>query len=120
ASIWRLVIHDDSKACKPYSPKVTSFPPLASPRIFPRNSRRCFTRLGTNMLISLLSQHSFFLEEFRRDRSILSRLIFHKLYLLLPKHNRYLREVYEEELFLLNNLHYVQYLHHLNDQIQEF
>src|SRR5690606_33407769 len=49
ASIWRLVIHAGSRACRPYSPKCTVVPPLARPFSLPFCTLRCLTRLGINM-----------------------------------------------------------------------
>src|SRR6266508_3015239 len=49
ASIWRLVTQAGSAACRPYSPKLTLVPPLASP---PRRGRcclRCLIRLGVSI-----------------------------------------------------------------------
>src|SRR6188768_402494 len=49
ASIWRAVIHPGSRAWMPYSPKVTSVPPLLWPFVRPRCCLRCLTFLGINM-----------------------------------------------------------------------
>src|SRR5690606_21199066 len=51
-SIWRAVIHPDSRAWRPYSPKLTWVPPLATPLRRPRWTLRCLVRLGINMSVS--------------------------------------------------------------------
>ena len=49
ASIWRLVIQAGSWVARPYSPKATVWPPLATPDMRPRMTLRCLTRLGINI-----------------------------------------------------------------------
>src|ERR671931_2606160 len=49
ASICRLVTQDGSSACRPYSPKATVVPPLASPRRGGRCCLRCFKRFGVSI-----------------------------------------------------------------------
>src|SRR6266511_3245003 len=50
ASICRAVTQPGSKACKPYSPKLTSAPRRALPLIRPRICLRHFTRFGINII----------------------------------------------------------------------
>src|SRR5690606_15942265 len=52
ASICRLVIQPGSRACRPYSPKDTSVPPLARPFMRPRCSLRNLVRLGISMSLA--------------------------------------------------------------------
>src|SRR5690606_31520504 len=52
ASICRLVIQAGSRACRPYSPKITSVPPLARPFKRPRCSLRNLVRLGISMSLA--------------------------------------------------------------------
>ena len=49
ASIWRLVIQAGSCVARPYSPKATVWPPLATPDMRPRMTLRCLTRFGINI-----------------------------------------------------------------------
>src|SRR3970040_2163482 len=50
ASICRAVTQPGSSACKPNSPKLTSAPRKALPRIRPRICLRHFTRFGINIM----------------------------------------------------------------------
>src|SRR5690348_10517463 len=56
ASIWRAVIHPGSSAWIPYSPNVTSVPPLAWPVMRPRCCLRCLTLRGINISLDLLAE----------------------------------------------------------------
>src|SRR5215207_8816159 len=49
ASIFRAVTHPGSSAWIPYSPKLTSLPPLATPVMRPRWCLRCATLRGISM-----------------------------------------------------------------------
>src|SRR5688572_17150501 len=52
ASICRAVTQPGSKACKPYSPKLTSAPRWALPLMRPRICLRHLTRFGINIVTS--------------------------------------------------------------------
>src|SRR5574338_774607 len=53
ASIWRAVTQPGSSACRPNSPKLTSAPRRALPRMRPRICLRHLTRFGINIVTYL-------------------------------------------------------------------
>src|SRR5206468_9638243 len=82
ASIWRAVSRPRPTAFRPYSPKLTLAPTVATPLLRPFCSLRYFLLAGCSILYSCTLAHT--LRRFRRRRSLRLRVMRQNLALEYP------------------------------------